>query len=291
MLKKSLIAAAVAVSLIAASAPASATVNSLLMNWKLDDSGVPYTPVNVADYVDVVGQALVTNVFTGPSFSFQESGRFAITTADGGIPNSGLNFPTGIIGLFTGTGTGVIGGTLNFNTDGLLTVKKGITGDAADTTIAIFQLDLGIAGLNGCVGGCTIPPGNVHLELKATYMLADYFFDSANVDLAPMVNNTLDNIDLYAIVNMTATEVDGLVTNVKLIDNPAGGGAGFGYNNVFDPDLVAPVADGASILRLTNNGSVRLETRVLPEPSMLSLMGLALVGFGAASRRKSKARA
>jgi len=291
MLKKSLLAAAVAVSLIAASAPASATVNSLLMNWKLDDSGTPYTPVNVVDYVDAIGQALVTNVFTGPSFSFKESGRFAITTADGGPSNSGLAFPTGIIGLFTGTGTGVIGGTLNFNTDGLLTVKKGITGDAADTTIAIFQLDLGIAGLNGCSGGCTIPPGNVHLELKATYMLADYFFDSANADLAPMVNNTLDNIDLYAIVNMTATEVDGLVTNVKLIDNPAGGGAGFGYNNVFDPDLVAPVADGASILRLTNNGSVRLETRVLPEPSMLSLMGLALVGFGAASRRKSKASA
>ena len=56
------------------------------------------------------------------------------------------------------------------------------------------------------------------------------------------------------------------------------------YNSAFSPGFVpGTLSNNTTDLLLSNNGQFRLQ---VPEPSMLSLLGLALLGMGVVSRRR-----
>ncbi len=260
MIKKSLISAAVAASLFALSSAASANPTPL-SNWYIDTDGAGgNAPVLVLDYLDLVGTAFVENTFTsGTAFNFNEAGLFNAATADGSTP---LN--PSLSATFIGTGSGTTGGALTFATGGTLKVFSGAT-DIADFTL--------LSGSANLFANSTLPNGTVSLIFKATAMDAGYFFNSAMQDLAASVLSPTG-----LVLGMATTNVINLNSAVStpLIN---------AYNAGFGTSLVSATGDGFNTLKLSNNGQFQM---AVPEPSMLSLLGLALVGVGFTTRRKSK---
>jgi hypothetical protein len=259
MIKKALLGAALAASLFALSTPASAT----LTNWYIDTDGAGgNAAVLVSDFLDLTGSAYVHNTFTGATtFNFNEAGRFNVFSAD----TSTILSPF-LTATFTGTGSGTTGGLLSFNTDGLLNVFSGLN------NIGTFNLQVGTANL---IANSTLPNGTVSLIFKASAMDAGYFFDSNMVDLSIAANSPTGVVLGFATTNAIA--LAGNVTAGLITD----------YNAAFNPDAPAVVTpNGITDLHISNNGQFRFD---VPEPSMLSLMGLALVGFAYTTRRKSKA--
>lgn len=268
MIKKALFSAVMAASLFALSAPASAT----LTNWFLDTDGPGgNAKVLVKDYLDLTGVAYVKNTFTtATTFSFNEAGSFNVLSVDGGPPIGSLLNPT-LTAKFLGSGTGTTGGALNF-TAGVTSTLKVFSGviDIAD-----FFLQAGSANLQA---GTVLPNGAVSFIFKATRLTAGYFFDSAMNDLSIIANSPTG-----LLLGFATTNVISLANGTRTVDS----GLITDYNTAFNPDVPAVVlANNTTDLYLSNNGQFRLQ---VPEPSMLSLLGLALVGAGFASRRKSKA--
>lgn len=270
MIKKALFGAAVAASLFALSAPASAT----LTNWYIDTDGPGGNPkVLVSDYLDLTGVAYVHNTFTTPTtFAFNEAGSFNVLSHDGGPP-IGSNFNPALTAKFLGSGNGTTGGVLNF-TPGVTSTLKVFSGA---TDIADFFLQAGSANLQA---GTVLPNGAISFVFKATRLTAGYFFDSAMNDLSIVANSPTGLLLGFATTNVISLAggspprtVDSTLINA--------------YNTAFTPAVpTLIVANNTTDLYLSNNGQFRLQ---VPEPSMLSLLGLALVGAGFASRRKSKA--
>lgn len=262
MMKKTLISAAVAASLFALSAPASAT----LTNWYLDTDGAGgNAPVLVGDWVDLTGTAYVHNTFSSDAtnFTFKEVGSFNVLSADGGPPNGALLNPY-ITAQFVGTGSGTTGGNLNFNPGGSLSVFSGLN-DIAD-----FTLQVGSAVLNA---GTVLPNGAISFIFKATAMDAGYFFDSAMTDLSFQANSPTGVVLGFATTNVIPSTLNvpgGLVTD---------------YNTAFGTLFGTVSPNGITDLNLSNNGQFRLS---VPEPSTLALFGIALLGVGFMSRRNSK---
>jgi len=266
--KKLLAGAAIATSLFALSAPASAT----LTNWYIDTDGAgSNAPVLVQDYLDLTGVAFVHNTFAqdGQSFTFNEVGRYSTLTADGPVVAGGTALSPVFDAYFAGSGSGTLGGTLTFTPGGTLDVFAGTL------NVADFLLQEGSANL---IANSTLPNGTVSLIFKATSMEYGYFFDQYMNDLAPIANS-VDGL----VLGFATTNVISLANGTAVVSDTLFGD----YNAAFDPDLAtAPVANNTTDLYLSNNGQFRME---VPEPSMLSLLGLALVGFGFTTRRKAKA--
>jgi len=266
MMKKLLAGAAVAASLFSLSAPASAT----LTNWYLDTDGVGgNAPVLVQDYLDLVGTAYVHNTivsgnFTTPgsTFTFNEVGNFGVSTHDGIFPPA---FNPGLSANFIGSGSGSVGGPLGFNPGGSLTVFSGTT------NIGTFTLEAGSAVL---LANSVLPNGTVSFIFKATNLAAGYFFDSAMNDLSLVANSPTGLLLGFATTNV----ILGNTTNVNstLVGE---------YNTAFGTSFGTVAANNTTDLNLSNNGQFRL---AVPEPSMLSLFGLALLGLGFMTRRKFK---
>lgn len=265
MIKKSLISAAVAASLFALSSAASAAPTPM-SNWYIDTDGAGgNAPVLVQNFLDLVGRAFVENTFTSATtFSFQEAGLFAAATADGGSGVGGANLSPALTANFLATGTGTAGGTLAFTPGGTLKVYSGAT-DIAD-----FSLLSGSANL---FANSTLPNGTVSLIFQATAMNPGYFFNSSMQDLAAVVSTP------EGLVLGMAT------TNVTSYNSPIQTALISAYNAGFGTSLVSATGNGSTTLNLSNNGQFAM---AVPEPSMLSLLGLALVGFGFTTRRKSK---
>jgi hypothetical protein len=257
-MKRLLAGAAVAASLFSLSAPASAT----LTNWFLDTDGPGGNPpVLVHDYLDLTGTAYVHNTFSTPTdFTFNEVGSFLNLTADGvTILNPALT------AKFVGTGSGTVGGPLNFTPGGILNVFSGAT------NIGTFMLEAGSATLNA---GTVLPNGAISFIFKATSLATGYFFDSAMTDLSTLLSAPGGVVMGFATTNVilgnTPDVPAGLVTD---------------YNNAFGTSFGTVAANDTTDLSLSNNGQFRL---AVPEPSMLSLFGVALLGLGFLTRRKFK---
>lgn len=262
MLKKLLGAAAIATSLFAVSSVASATT---LSNWFIDTDGAGGNKaVKVFDYLDLNGQAYVNNTFTSATtFNFQEVGTFKSNLAD-----SLTGLSPDLNSYFIGTGSGTTGGDLSFNT-GSLNVFSGAT------SIGNFTLTSGSTVLNA---NSTLPNGTVSFVFRATSMAAGYFFDENMLDLS-LIANSPDGLLLgFATTNVINLAKNGATVRADLITD---------YNAAFGTSLGTVLANQTSDLYLGNNGQFRLE---VPEPSMLSLLGLALVGVGFTTRRKNKAK-
>ena len=257
---KSLFTAAVTAGLLVLSAPASAT----LTNWVIDTDGPGGNPkVLVNDYLDLNGRAYVHNTFiTATTFTFNEAGSFITNLADGA---TSLN-PV-LTSRFVGTGSGNVGGNLVFNPGGTLGVFSGLT------NIANFSLLSGSAVLNA---GTVLPNGAVSFIFKSTSMLAGYFFDSAMNDLSLIANSPTGVVLGFATTNVIPVNpVVGSLINANLVTQ---------YNSAFSPGFVpGTLSNNTTDLLLSNNGQFRLQ---VPEPSMLSLLGLALLGMGIVSRRR-----
>lgn len=257
MLKKFLAGAALAASLFTLSTPASAT----LTNWFLDTDGAGgNAAVQVNDWLDLTGITYAHNTFTdATNFTFNEAGSFLALSADGAtILNPSLS------AQFIGTGSGTVGGLLSFDAGGTLNVFSGAT------EIAEFVLQVGSATLNA---GTVLPNGAISLIFRATQMDAGFFFDEFMNDLSLAANSPTGVVLGFATTNVISSNVaipGALIT---------------AYNSAFDPDVpLNVVANGTTDLNLSNNGQFRLQ---VPEPSILSLFGIALLGVGFLTRRKS----
>ncbi|TAM52165.1 MAG: PEP-CTERM sorting domain-containing protein [Burkholderiaceae bacterium] len=258
-LKRLLAGVAVAASLFSLSAPASAT----LTDWYLNSSGVGGvgSAVLVHDYLDLTGTAYVHNTFSSATdFTFNEVGSFLSLTADG----TTLLNPM-LTAKFVGTGSGTVGGALNFTPGGTLNVFSGVT------DIGTFTLEAGSATLNA---GTVLPNGAISFIFKANSLVAGYFFDSAGTDLSTLLASPGGLVMGFATTNVilgnTADVPGGLVTD---------------YNSAFGTSFGTVTANSTTDLSLSNNGQFRL---AVPEPSMLSLFGIALLGLGFLTRRKFK---
>lgn len=255
-LKKSLLGVAASSALLASGA-----AHAVLTNWWLDTDGAgAAAAVQVNQYVDLNGQALVQNTFTGGgNFNFNEVGFFNSGFADSTTPLSPI-----LTSTFVGTGTGNVGGSLSFLT-GTLNISSGAT------QIASFDL---VTGSGNLTAGTVLPNGAVSFIFKATSLSAGYFFDSGMTDLSTVVSSPQGLLFGFATTNAIPINTG----------NQASAGLQAQYVSEFGA-LAQTNVDQQNLLQLSNNGQFQLQ---VPEPASLALLGLGLVGL-ASVRRRNKA--
>lgn len=269
MIKKSLISAAVAASMFALSSTASA---AYLTNWYIDPDGAAGAAgkTQVAEYLNIQGTSFIQNTFAnldgdniveaGEGFTFKEAANF---TAGSTGPFPSNTFNPLVSGVFTAEGSGFVGGNLSFSS-GVLELYSGAI------NFGTFELSAGEAVL---APGGLVPNGFFTLTFKALNLDAGYLFNAAMEDLSLIVDDPEGLLFGFSTTN--ATELPGQTANAPLVAD---------YTAAFGAP-VSTVDNGTTTLYLGNGGQYRLE---VPEPSMLSLLGLALLGVGFSTRRKSK---
>ncbi len=299
-MKKRLVAALVAASVLPASASA-----AFLNNWTLDLTGAGNTSgdgvTSVTEYLDIVGTSYINlnSTFT----SFLDYGTFNVVAADGGastfdniVTTSGLAVYE-LTAIFKLSGSVTLPGAIDFApfaAGDYVELWVGNTGTGTfdyGTTAATFGANNGIkigdfklAQGSGTVGTTGVPNGQITLILEPTSLTAGYFKDSSGTDLSTFVNVTMGDGPLFGFVTTNAS----LVSNVPVtVNNEIVVGLA-GDPSLPDLPLVAGTfnSDPPDRFVVGNNGQYRWS---VPEPATIGLLGMGLMGMGAALRRRKVA--
>jgi hypothetical protein len=274
---------------------------AFLENWFLDYNGGGNSLTKISEFLDIVGPSIVsTSVPVAGAFTFTEKGAVSVPSHDGTkfFPEIATHQ---IAALFDLAGSATLGGTITY-TSGTINVWStpapllstfGGTGgtfgvnDAGlgATLIATFTPVTG----SGNLDATGIPNGTQTIAAEATFMAAGYFFaPDGTTDLSTLVALPDPIIFGFATTNASRTlnpdpnVISELDPTPLSFDNCLPGESIFG----------APVsgaactgATGAGDFAIGNNGQFRLIT--VPEPGVVALLGIALLGLGITSRRKA----
>ncbi|MBI1395606.1 MAG: PEP-CTERM sorting domain-containing protein [Betaproteobacteria bacterium] len=305
MLKKVLVAAAVAGSL--ASGHASAY---FLTNWSLNPYGTGFNNqrTSVAEFLDLVGPSYVsTTTPAAGNFSFNEVGAVQITGADGsgrlvdqsGLISSNFNLTGEVTAVFDLTGAGTLGGSVAYTAGSINVYAQAGSQDFGTVTAgSMYGANNGIliGTFSPVTGGGNIDPtgipnGQQTISAQATFLAAGYFFDSLGNDLSANVGGNLFGFattNASRVVNPTTTVLTEVVGESPSIN----AGMQLPFTNCLPGEVAGAVpgspctgADGTGRFVISNNGQFRLTT---PEPAGIALTGLALFAAGAFARRRSR---
>jgi hypothetical protein len=280
--------------------PATGIAGPFMTDWYFD-ADKDGSKIAVSEFLNFSGMAYIENTFNSPStFTFTETAFFQITGADGGgfgsladanDPTIGsLSIPSNeVTGYFSSAaGVGTLAGSLSF-TAGSLTIYSDAGWDygttagnyGADNGTPIGTFDL-VAGY-GTLDGNAVPNGQLTLQFEATSLEAGYWFDNSDVDLSTRLANGSVVFGFGTSGASTVTE-----PNQNFQDEMAGL-LGIGDPELIDtiePDFINGILP--TTLVVSNDGQWRMS---VPEPNVLALMGLGLIGFGFMSRRKKGMKA
>jgi len=257
-------------------APASA-FQTFSINAQSDGfAGVDATAL---EYLDFIGNSFIVNTFAGvptvgSSFTFVDDGVFKVTGVDGTphLSFGGAELTT----IFHGTGTGTLGGSISF-TSGTLSVyadgaqdyssTNGIYGANNGTLIGTFDLTFG----SGLIDNNATPNGLITLEFAATSLAANTWFDLSGNDLSLNAQNFA-----FVTSNASVLQAASATLTAELICQGSG----------FNCPTGTPFSNAPQNFLVSNNGQYRTDTAQIPEPGILALLGIGLIGFGL-SKRKS----
>ena len=285
-IKKMICAAAVA-----ACTSGTAFAAPVLNDWVFNPNGGGYDNGQVVnEYLDVNGNAFIELTTTGQnSFSFKETAVFNIQQADSNGMLFPLNYAGGnITATFEALGTGTFNGAFSF-TGGTIKMYQNPTDGQYGSTEGYFGANLGnliaefnvLAGGGGLVDASGSPTNNGQVTVLASaapgMLDAGYFFTGAGEDLSG------SSVLSFAFTNANTL---GRPTD-RLVDEVACQFGGF----------AGPGCSGGSYANapgqyffLGTNGQFKLaEGAEVPEPGSLALFGIALLGAGAAVRRRKNA--
>lgn len=247
-------------------APAHAGTISFFLD--ADGNGATDNSVLVNEFVDLVGTIEVTNTFTDETnFTFVQDGQVAVRGVDGGsLPPSLLVIQEDLEGVFTvqdritaqftGEGSGVLGGALQFTSGTIEIFAFGF-----DDAIATFSIEGGVG--NTTANGA--PNGDITLVSRATSFKPGFFFSN----VGGVQGADFSEIDLN-------TGIDG-DDEGQLI---------FGFSTTNFSQTGVSSEGNVTTLTGGTNGQFRLTE--VPSPASLALLGIGFIGLCGAVRSRNR---
>lgn len=285
-IKKLVCAAAVAASMIG-----TAHAGVVLQNWVFNPGGnaaggfASGSPIH--EYLDIIGNGFIQLTATsGSTFDFVEHATFRVAGFDGtfSFPNNQY-----VTATFEATGSGSFSGAFQFAGGSIKMYANNVA--TYGTTAGIYGADQGtliasidvLAGGGGVVDGSGNPVSNGQVTVLAKAstpggLTPGYFFRGNGSDLAS------EDILAFAFTdaNGVSNVLPGFVREVACQWAGFAPGALEASNCATGAYAATPGRD----IIVSNNGSFKLAE--VPEPGSLALFGIAMLGAGFISRKRSK---